>query len=1038
MIEEALLKSNYIGKDGFSWWIGQVAKKDTWEKGSQFSNQGDWAARCKVRIVGYHSFDGDVLGDEDLPWAQIMLDPSFGSAQGGIGGTINLKGGETCFGFFLDGDDGQQPVVIGLLYRSDGVKNLQTEDVVKKEKSSRFKPFTGHPGNNPPSTQRNIRGEKEIDQADPKNSPKETTPVPKDLVNLAYTTDLGFNIGGVPVTPQLGDKIAGIFKDIPASSTNAIGAAFTRQPAFIKPNGCQKNLIGQITQGLQDFIAVTNGLDQYLGAFIDPVLNEIVDIGQSIANCARQIGGIIKLIINNLRNTIFKCIAWAFRKLVGLIVPPPQQTIVLEVMKKILDVIFCLLERLPGGIIDYIQGLLGDLAANTINAPVCAVEKWTASILAKVMDSIENALSAIMSGIGWLTGGLSTVSGILNQASSLASQIFSFLECTGLACKTPSVWAANFGPSEKEVDDWQKMVDDVNVFKGINSGLSEISAELETTNPGYAEDLFGKFGSLVDNAIYYSSPLYETINKVLGFSKSITILSPGTGYKTSDKIIVNGNIILTPLTVDGKGGVISIPNLNTITIEKNNPPSIIIETQTGSGLQLQLDIKTFYETTTFDECGQKVTNPTTQEDILPLPVGSKYKRCIPPIARIVGDGFGARATPIVDKNGSIISFYINSGGALYTKATVVVVDNTGHGTGAYAKAIIKEGSISSIYLTDYGSGYCPGNYTNLFDPNNPGITTSINLTSTKYSINEGDSFDINTTSKNILDDTLVKYEITGISNKAISQSLTGNLTVKDNKSSITIDTFKDIIDSSKVLKFSLPEYNKSVEIFVNKLNKPQTGKQQYYLTSTKSVITEGQSFVVNLVTQNVENDTIVPYTITGITDGLLKNQSLSGAFTILNNQSKINIDTNEGIIKDSEIFKLSLNNKLSSVSVLINPINDPEKPKPGISSDVSACVQDIIVTAPGYGYTTGDTITDGKNTYTPIVTPGSGAIIGIQPLTNPICGFDVAPTLTINTRTGVAANVVPLMKFTQSYNTVEQANQATAISGIVTSVIDCV
>ena len=1038
MIEEALLKSNYIGKDGFSWWIGQVAKKDTWEKGSQFSNQGDWAARCKVRIVGYHSFDGDVLADEDLPWAQIMLDPSFGSAQGGIGGTINLKGGETCFGFFLDGDDGQQPVVIGLLYRSDGVKNLQTEDVVKKEKSSRFKPFTGHPGNNPPSTQRNIRGEKEIDQADPKNSPKETTPVPKDLVNLAYTTDLGFNIGGVPVTPQLGDKIAGIFKDIPASSTNAIGAAFTRQPAFIKPNGCQKNLIGQITQGLQDFIAVTNGLDQYLGAFIDPVLNEIVDIGQSIANCARQIGGIIKLIINNLRNTIFKCIAWAFRKLVGLIVPPPQQTIVLEVMKKILDVIFCLLERLPGGIIDYIQGLLGDLAANTINAPVCAVEKWTASILAKVMDSIENALSAIMSGIGWLTGGLSTVSGILNQASSLASQIFSFLECTGLACKTPSVWAANFGPSEKEVDDWQKMVDDVNVFKGINSGLSEISAELETTNPGYAEDLFGKFGSLVDNAIYYSSPLYETINKVLGFSKSITILSPGTGYKTSDKIIVNGNIILTPLTVDGKGGVISIPNLNTITIEKNNPPSIIIETQTGSGLQLQLDIKTFYETTTFDECGQKVTNPTTQEDILPLPVGSKYKRCIPPIARIVGDGFGARATPIVDKNGSIISFYINSGGALYTKATVVVVDNTGHGSGAYAKAIIKEGSISSIYLTDYGSGYCPGNYTNLFDPNNPGITTSINLTSTKYSINEGDSFDINTTSKNILDDTLVKYEITGISNKAISQSLTGNLTVKDNKSSITIDTFKDIIDSSKVLKFSLPEYNKSVEIFVNKLNKPQTGKQQYYLTSTKSVITEGQSFVVNLVTQNVENDTIVPYTITGITDGLLKNQSLSGAFTILNNQSKINIDTNEGIIKDSEIFKLSLNNKLSSVSVLINPINDPEKPKPGISSDVSACVQDIIVTAPGYGYTTGDTITDGKNTYTPIVTPGSGAIIGIQPLTNPICGFETTPTLTINTRTGVAANVVPLMNFTQSYNTVEQANQATVISGIVTSVIDCV
>ena len=95
----------------------------------------------------------------------------------------------------------------------------------------------------------------------------------------------------------------------------------------------------------------------------------------------------------------------------------------------------------------------------------------------------------------------------------------------------------------------------------------------------------------------------------------------------------------------------------------------------------------------------------------------------------------------------------------------------------------------------------------------------------------------------------------------------------------------------------------------------------------------------------------------------------------------------------------------------------------------------MIVVAPGYGYTTGDTITDGKNTYFPIVSPGSGAIIGIKPLLNPICGFKVIPTLTINTRTGVAANVVPLMKFTPVFNIIDQK---AVISGIVTSVIDCV
>jgi hypothetical protein len=736
MIEEALLKSNYIGKDGFSWWIGQVAHPDYWKKAADYFN-GDWNYRCKVRIIGYHPFSGSVLSDEDLPWAQVMIDPAFGSAQGGTGKTLDLKGGETCFGFFLDGDDAQQPVVLGLLHRSDGVKNLISEQNVKADMSSGFKPFTGHPGGKVRATQLEARQNKEIDQnatTEQRNQQSaETSPIPLSFADVA-NLDLGLDTSGVPVNSVSWDSVKGFTTNINAfdPKLNLFGDKLVCQAqstygiekkcdkTYIGVNGCQNNVIGQITQVLQDFIAVTNGLDQYLGAFIDPVLNEIVDIGQSIANCARQIGGIVKLIINNLRNTIFKCITWAFRKLVGLVVPPPQQTVVLEVLKKILDVIFCILEKLPAGIIDFIQGLLGDLASNTINSPVCAVEQWTAGILAKVMDSIENALSAIMSGIGWLTGGLSTVSGILNQASSLASQIFSFLECTGLACKTPSVWASKFGPSEKEVDNWEKMVGSVNVFKGVSDGLGSI------------EDALGE------------TPLYAGITGVFNDA--------------------------------------------------------------------------------FGQCNEKVINPTSQDDIVPLPVGSRYINPIPPIVRIVGDGVGASATPIVDENGSIFSIEVDGGGVGYSKATVRVVDNTGNGNGAYAEAIINNGSVTSIYLTNVGSGYAQGNYTNIG-------------------------------------------------------------------------------------------------------------------TNTKN------------------------------------------------------------------------------------------------SGEVSGCVKDVIVTAPGYGYTTGDTITDGKNTYIPIVSPGSGAIIKIKPLLNPICGFKQAPTLTINTRTGVAGEVIALMNYTPVYNT---TNQQAVISGIVTSVVDCV
>ena len=55
----------------------------------------------------------------------ISLVPSgMGSGIHGLGITHEYQGGENVLGFFLDGDDAQQPVIIGSLARG-----LQTGDV---------------------------------------------------------------------------------------------------------------------------------------------------------------------------------------------------------------------------------------------------------------------------------------------------------------------------------------------------------------------------------------------------------------------------------------------------------------------------------------------------------------------------------------------------------------------------------------------------------------------------------------------------------------------------------------------------------------------------------------------------------------------------------------------------------------------------------------------------------------------------------------------------------------------------------------------
>ena len=122
MIDESLLKSGVIGRDGFSWWIGRVAHSDYWKNiNLATASKKSSDHRVKVRIIGYHPWDS-TLKEDDLPWAHVMLDAVTGSGQGARGETLSLVGGETCIGFFLDGEEAQQPVIIGLLHRSADVE----------------------------------------------------------------------------------------------------------------------------------------------------------------------------------------------------------------------------------------------------------------------------------------------------------------------------------------------------------------------------------------------------------------------------------------------------------------------------------------------------------------------------------------------------------------------------------------------------------------------------------------------------------------------------------------------------------------------------------------------------------------------------------------------------------------------------------------------------------------------------------------------------------------------------------------------------
>lgn len=89
---------NFIGREGFIWFLGVVEDRLDPEQ----------LGRVRVRCFGWHSEDKALIPTADLPWAHPVFPPNHPA-------TYTPKEGDYVFGFFMDAESAQNPVVVGVM-----------------------------------------------------------------------------------------------------------------------------------------------------------------------------------------------------------------------------------------------------------------------------------------------------------------------------------------------------------------------------------------------------------------------------------------------------------------------------------------------------------------------------------------------------------------------------------------------------------------------------------------------------------------------------------------------------------------------------------------------------------------------------------------------------------------------------------------------------------------------------------------------------------------------------------------------------------
>ena len=479
--------------DNMSFWEGRVADDSAWQTNTVDTNRPDpekpgWGQRVKVRIFGRDPADKEILPDQHLKMATILNSPNAGSGAGGAVMSHQIKQGDLVFGFYIDGVEQQQPVIIGVLAHSSQTQ-LEAGDPVEG--------FTAR------SDYKGVSGDKTVarkDQVSGTGQPREQNDDPNQTG--ASNDDEALDKAKKTPVKSKCDK-----DNTDAKTIKVIMDNLMLMTSYAK--AAQKN-----SQNNQGFSLAS--APDFLSAEKD--------------KSAKLIAGVLKDTLAKARGSAISELNAQLEKATPLLFPNQREELK-KATEKSTDALACAFNKIIAGLIDLVSNLLEDLINQYVIAPICAIEDFLASIIDSIVGQISGALESIFGAFQNLFGGnpLGDALDFISGAFDIIAAVVQFFTCDEQEnCPGYDGWS--FGSGSVEGGGFSE---------GLGKKLKDIVGEGGPTGecpvlpvpcgpPSISFSGGGGTGAA-------GNPVVNVAGAILG----IDITNPGSGYNSSPTVSIS-------------------------------------------------------------------------------------------------------------------------------------------------------------------------------------------------------------------------------------------------------------------------------------------------------------------------------------------------------------------------------------------------------------------------------------------------------------------------------------------------------------------